>query len=228
MALQARTVMRGRRMRLLRLAAMQCAAIAPQQRSWPLGLVAALSLGLPGCGGSDSTAAAEQGIAERSGPTAVAGRSEVAQAVSAVPTGSETWTFCGNEGDICRVPGTQLVRYGIDGAYVYQTVTDAIGCGNSQWPDPAFMRVKHCDVASSGATAPAPAPAPVPGPAPSPAPAPAPASWTFVANEYEAFSVSGTRTVRYGAGSKWVQRSVTGSGNCTNHSFGSAPELMTG
>ena len=152
MALQARMAVRGRRMRLLRLAAMQCASITPH-RSWPLGLATALSLGIAGCGGSsgggESNGTVDETAAERSDATIVAGRSEVAQAAAA-PTGTETWTLCAAEGQVCRVPGTRLVRYGIDGAYVYQTVTNAIVCGNSSWPDPAFMRVKHCDVASSG------------------------------------------------------------------------------
>jgi pyruvate/2-oxoglutarate dehydrogenase complex dihydrolipoamide acyltransferase (E2) component len=220
MVQKARMAMRGRRMRLLRLAALQCATITPQ-RSWPLGLATALTLGLAGCGGSsgDGTVANEA-AAEQPGATAVAGRSEVAQAAAA-PTGTETWAFCAAEGDICRVPGTRLVRYGVDGAYVYQTVTNAIGCGNAQWPDPAFRVVKHCDYASSGTTTP-----PAPAPAPTPAPAPAPATWTFLANEYEAFSVSGTRTVRYGLGTVWVQRNVSGSGSCTNDFFGSDPVPM--
>jgi len=208
MSQKARMAMRGRRMRLLRLAALQCASLAPQ-RSWPLGLAAVLSLGIAGCGGSsaDGSNGANDAAAEQSSRTAVAGRSEVAQATA---TGTETWTRCAVEGEICRVPDTQLVRYGIDGAYVYKTVTNAIGCDNAQWSDPAFLRVKHCDYASSGAITP-------------PAPAPAPAAWTFLANENEAFSVSGTGTVRYGAGGTWLQRTVSGSANCSNGYFGSDP-----
>ena len=104
-----RTVMRSRRMRLSRLTALSHAALA---------------LGLAGCGGSsDSTSAAASTELEGS-TTAAAARTEVAQAV-------ETWTRCASEGEICRVPGTLSVRYGIDGAYVYKTVTNAIGCGRA-------------------------------------------------------------------------------------------------
>lgn len=47
--------------------------------------------------------------------------------------------------------------------------------------------------------------------------------WQHVANEYQAFSVQGTQTVRYGADTRWVQRSVTGNGQCGNAFFGSDP-----
>src|SRR3982750_4596657 len=40
-------------------------------------------------------------------------------------------------------------------------------------------------------------------------------SWTQIASEGQSFTVSGTQTVRYGAGSNWVQKSVTNSGQCT-------------
>ena len=48
-------------------------------------------------------------------------------------------------------------------------------------------------------------------------------TWTRIANEGASFTVSGTQTVRYGAGSSWIQRSVTNSGQCTNAFFGSDP-----
>ncbi|HSW03975.1 InlB B-repeat-containing protein [Aquabacterium sp.] len=48
-------------------------------------------------------------------------------------------------------------------------------------------------------------------------------TWTKIADEGASFTVNGTQTVRFGAGSSWVQRSVTGSGQCTNAFFGSDP-----
>jgi hypothetical protein len=53
--------------------------------------------------------------------------------------------------------------------------------------------------------------------------APATPTWTRIAGEGASFTVSGTQTVRYGAGSSWIQRSVTSSGQCTNAFFGSDP-----
>ena len=50
-----------------------------------------------------------------------------------------------------------------------------------------------------------------------------PTAWTTIATEGRSFSVSGTVTVRYGADSRWVSKSVTGSGNCTNTFFGKDP-----
>ncbi len=48
-------------------------------------------------------------------------------------------------------------------------------------------------------------------------------TWTKIASEGQPFSVQGTKTVRYGAGSKWIEKVVTGSGMCTNVFFGSDP-----
>ena len=38
-------------------------------------------------------------------------------------------------------------------------------------------------------------------------------TWTKIADEGQAFTVSGTQTVRYGANASWIQRATT-SGNC--------------
>src|SRR5438132_966335 len=56
-----------------------------------------------------------------------------------------------------------------------------------------------------------------------PAAARAATTWTFVANENQSFTVSGTQPVRYGANSSWIQKTLTGSGQCTNTFFGSDP-----
>jgi RHS repeat-associated protein len=47
--------------------------------------------------------------------------------------------------------------------------------------------------------------------------------WTKIADEGASFTVSGTQTVRYGAGISWVQLAVSGTGQCTNAYFGSDP-----
>ncbi len=49
------------------------------------------------------------------------------------------------------------------------------------------------------------------------------ATWTRIAGEKTTFTVSGTQTVRYGSGSRWVQKSVTSSGWCGSWFFGSDP-----
>ncbi len=51
---------------------------------------------------------------------------------------------------------------------------------------------------------------------------------TKIANEGESFTVTGTGTVRYGAGTTFVEKTVTGPGQCTNDFFGSDPVVGTG
>ncbi|MCZ8015487.1 MAG: DUF1996 domain-containing protein [Limnobacter sp.] len=49
-------------------------------------------------------------------------------------------------------------------------------------------------------------------------------TWTRVAGQDGPFNVSGTKTVRYGAGTQWVSRSMTGNNQwCTTPMFGSDP-----
>ncbi|AST29232.1 drug:proton antiporter (plasmid) [Ralstonia pseudosolanacearum] len=47
--------------------------------------------------------------------------------------------------------------------------------------------------------------------------------WLTIAKDSAAFTVSGTRTVRYGAGSAWVAKSMSGTGQCTAAFFGKDP-----
>lgn len=53
--------------------------------------------------------------------------------------------------------------------------------------------------------------------------APRPAGWSTVAAEGGSFSVTGTRTARYGTGSGWVVRQVSGTVSCSTASFGADP-----
>jgi hypothetical protein len=78
--------------------------------------------------------------------------------------------------------------------------------------------------ASVNAVAPVPAPAPAPAPPPIPAPD---AGWTKIADEGQAFSVSGTQTVRYGHAPYWITRTVTNEGSCTNAFFATDPIVGT-
>ena len=47
--------------------------------------------------------------------------------------------------------------------------------------------------------------------------------WVKITNEYASFTVSGTQTVRYGAGSSWITKQVTSKGVCSNTFFGGDP-----
>ena len=53
--------------------------------------------------------------------------------------------------------------------------------------------------------------------------APASTGWTTIASEGQSFKVAGTQTVRYGAGSTWLTRTVTDSGKCDRTFFGGDP-----
>jgi hypothetical protein len=60
--------------------------------------------------------------------------------------------------------------------------------------------------------------------APPPPPPPPPViTWARIAAEGDTFTVSGTQTVRYGAGTAWIVKDVTASGQCTNEFFGADP-----
>src|SRR5258707_903305 len=48
-------------------------------------------------------------------------------------------------------------------------------------------------------------------------------TWTFLASEYQNFTVSGTQLVRYGANSSWIEKTVSGTNPCTNAFFGRDP-----
>jgi len=111
-----------------------------------------------------------------------------------------TWTQCAWEGETCKVSGTQQVRYGANGAYVYKTVTGSISCTNTTWGDPAPGVRKSCDVAT-------------PPPAET-------VTWTQCAWEGETCKVSGTQQVRYGANGAYFYKAVTGSIPCTNTTWG--------
>ncbi len=61
--------------------------------------------------------------------------------VQGISTG---WTYCASENGYCSFSGTQLVRYGANGSYVYRTVTGGTSCSNTIFGDPAFGTVKQC------------------------------------------------------------------------------------
>ena len=117
---------------------------------------------------------------------------------------SAGWTRIAVEHQAFQVDGTQTVRYGIGSSWITRSVTGAGECSN-EWfgSDPAIGIVKECD--TSGAAA-----ATDPG-------------WSRIAGEGEGFAVNGTQTVRYGSGSSWLQKTVSGGGQCTNEWFGSDP-----
>ena len=43
----------------------------------------------------------------------------------------DDWTFCAPEGGVCAFTGTNDVRYGANGAFVFRTLTDGTACNNA-------------------------------------------------------------------------------------------------
>ena len=82
----------------------------------------------------------------------------------------------------------------------------------------------------TAATATSPVPAAAAAPAPAPAPTPnvtvalaASPSYTQIAVENQAFKLDTPQSVRYGSGSRWLTKVVSGIGQCSNSYFGSDP-----
>ncbi|MFL6662638.1 MAG: S8 family peptidase [Rhizobacter sp.] len=136
----------------------------------------------------------------------------VATPPPAPPPSGGNWTWIAGEHQAFSVSGTQTVRYGAGSSWITRSVSGSGVCSNEFFgSDPAFGLGKECDVSSTAA-----------------APPPSAGTWTWIAGEHQSFSVSGTQTVRYGTGSSWLTRSVTGNGLCSNEFFGSDPAFGLG
>jgi hypothetical protein len=122
------------------------------------------------------------------------------------PPVATTWTHCAYENGFCNFTGTQMVRYGVPGAYVTQTLTGGVACTNGVFGDPAVGVGKSCDYA-------APATVPVPPP-------PVATTWTNCANENGFCAFTGTQTIRYGVPGAYVTMTLTGGTACSNAVFG--------
>lgn len=130
-----------------------------------------------------------------------------AQGQALAPADATTaWTRCASEGGTCNFSGTRQVRYGNGSTFFYKTATTSLACTNAVFGDPLPTQAKYCDFAADVA--------------PAPAPAPAPDGWTRCATEGGACAFSGTRQVRYGAGTTYFYKSATTSIACTNAVFG--------
>ena len=125
---------------------------------------------------------------------------QVAKSCSYASTAGATWTACANEGGTCAVNGTQEVRYGSGTTFVTRTVTGSTACSNAVFGDPTPQVAKSCSVSSGSAAA--------------------AETWSACAGENGTCSFSGTRDVRYGAGSNFVTRTFSGSASCSNAVFG--------
>ncbi|MCD9021537.1 hypothetical protein [Cohnella silvisoli] len=117
-------------------------------------------------------------------------------------TGSQTaWINCAAEGNPCSFNGTKGVRYGSGTTFVYGTFTNGITCDNSKFGDPTSGVAKHCEISDTQLP-------------------PTPGIWTYCADENQQCSFSDTKTVAYGAQSKYNYGIKTSTAACTNAVFG--------
>ena len=121
---------------------------------------------------------------------------------AATPPATTGWTQCANEGGTCTFSGTREVRYGSGTTFVSRTVTGSVACSNAVFGDPTPNVAKTCSYAADSTTA------------------PAAETWNTCAGEEGLCTFSGTRDVRYGAGSSFVTRTFTGTVACSNSIFG--------
>lgn len=117
------------------------------------------------------------------------------------------WVACAREGERCAVRGWGVVRYGVDGRYVYREVRNAtLNCDNAMFGDPAPRHSKRCDFrsydggGSGGHTG---------------------GQWRRCANEGETCHIGGrSALVRYGVEGRYYEREVGGPVSCDNRTFG--------
>ena len=118
-------------------------------------------------------------------------------AIRILPAPTE-WTVCAAEGSVCPFSGTREVRYGADGAYVYQTLANGTACTNAVFGDPIYGTVKACAIR-------------IP---------PAQTEWTVCAAEGGVCAFTGAREVRYGANGVYVYQTLLDGTACINQVFG--------
>lgn len=138
----------------------------------------------------------------------------LASVLIAIPLAGQAqteWTKVADEGGSFTLPARAAVRYGSVAKYATKTIAaGAVKCNNATFGDPLPNVVKACFAQLQVV------PVPVANPA-----------GPKVADEGGSFTVSTATSVHYGAGSKWVQKSVTGTGLCTNAFFGKDPMVGT-
>jgi len=128
----------------------------------------------------------------------------VTAAVAAVD--GSGWTFCADEKGQCQFTGSQTVRYGANGKYIYGTFPGSALCANAVFGDPIENVAKQC---AYGGT--------IPEGAKNVSDS---SGWTSCADEKGQCSFSGYQTVRYGANGKYYYGSYLNGVGCVNSVFG--------
>lgn len=105
-------------------------------------------------------------------------------------------SICASEDGYCRFSGSRYVRYGAEDRFVVRLLTDGASCSNAVFGDPIYGVRKACYLESAIFPT------------------------QRCAEEDGRCRFAGTRFVFYGAGERYVARSMTNSADCTNAVFG--------
>lgn len=136
------------------------------------------------------------------------------------------WAVCASEGQTCQISGDAMVRYGVDGKYVFRNTNAPLPCTvESFGSDPAIGKRKQCEVSTTwrsesryrwwrdagqetvgvgrgGTEA---------------------VSWRACATEGGVCEFAGTARVRYGANGRYVMLTGNQRLECSVRTFGSDP-----
>ncbi len=111
-----------------------------------------------------------------------------------------SWVKIAEEGQTFQLSAPALVQYGADSGWTSKELSGTVTCDNATFGrDPLEYVVKACYVQ------------------------PAPPAGTLLAQEGASFTVPAPTLVKYGADSRWITKSVTGTAACTNTFFGDDP-----
>jgi hypothetical protein len=122
------------------------------------------------------------------------------------------WRTCAQEGQICRVSGRTVVRYGVPGNWSTRTVRDDVLCGNAAFGDPAPNSPKRCEVAANGFGGSGGSGGGTGGGSAN--------DWVFCAPEGEVCRFRGASEVRFGADGRYSMRRAFNAVRCDVSDFG--------
>jgi len=117
------------------------------------------------------------------------------------------WRTCADEGQICRVNGRAVVRYGAEGRWTSRSVVNGVECNNDAFGDPAPGDPKRCQVRVSGYDG-------------SGSYRETALGWSFCAAEGEICRFRGQAEVRFGQGNSFVTRTAYDGVRCDVSDFG--------
>lgn len=112
-------------------------------------------------------------------------------AMANAASAATVYSTCASEQGQCAFVGSASVRYGANAAWSVKTLSGGTACSNSVFGDPAVNVVKTCQLA-----------------------------WETCSNEGTACAFTGSRTVRYGANSKFAVKVLSNGTACSNAVFG--------